>query len=169
MLKGCADKVKIFLESARALAPSQIAAEQAWQASRKHNVEIVCSDIPDLFTHSPTPAQSFIRKVHCAAQEFNKDMVVYHLSQGLANKVKTTKEITQKGSPKVNGCKSVIQKLKPSQASIKQVKKLKAQRDKGEFGWRPLATKVSKVLRVKACLAPETVRRLCVEIKVKKL
>ena len=100
MLKGCADKVKIFLESARALARSQIAAEQAWQASRKHNVEIVCSDIPDLFTHSPTPAQSFIRKVHCAAQEFNKDMVVYHLSQGLAKKVKTTKEITQKGSPK---------------------------------------------------------------------
>ena len=72
-------------------------------------------------------------------------------------------------SLQVNGCKSVIQKLKPSQASIKQVKKLKAQRDKGEFGWRPLATKVSKVLRVKACLAPETVRRLCVEIKVKKL
>ena len=66
MLKGCADKVKIFLESARALASSQIAAEQAWQASRKHNVEIVCSDIPDLFTHSPTPAQSSSGR--CTAQ-----------------------------------------------------------------------------------------------------
>ena len=90
-------KVKVFLESARALARSQLVAEQAYAVSKKNNVELACQDVPHLFTHDPTPAQSFLRKIHCAAQEFNRDLVVYHLKQGLMEKAKTSKRKTQKG------------------------------------------------------------------------
>jgi hypothetical protein len=55
--------LRIFVESARAIARSATVAEEAWRLCRQSGHEVTCSDLPGLFKHDPGPGESLVRKV----------------------------------------------------------------------------------------------------------
>ena len=167
MPKDKAKTVHLFVESVRALARNSMVAEQVYQESRKNNVRIVPKDYPALFAHNQTPTENFVRKMVCALQELDRDTVVWRLQQGQEHKRQTTAEKTQAGQPKVNGCKSYVEHLAPSEAVKKTIMKLGKKRDAGEFGWRPLGHKIAALLKLDKPLPHETAKRVYKEILMK--
>lgn len=167
MPKDKAKTVHLFVESVRALARNSMVAEQVYQESRKNNVKIVSKDYPALFAHNQTPTENFVRKMVCALQELDRDTVVWRLQQGQEHKRQTTAEKTQSGQPKVNGCKSYVEHLAPSRAVKNKIIKLGKKRAAGEFGWRPLAEKITALLKLDKPLTHETARRIYQEIIMK--
>ena len=57
----------------------------------------------------------------------------------------------------MKGSKSYIDKLMSTAKVQKQILTLGERRAKGEFGWRPMAVKVTKLLKLKEPLTHETV------------
>jgi hypothetical protein len=80
LISGVYGKMKVYVESARAVARSTLIAEEAWAKSKASGVEIIPADAPDLFQHSPSPALSFMRKVISSCQEFERDVITHRLS-----------------------------------------------------------------------------------------
>ena len=160
-------KLKVFVESARAIARDALVGEQLYQLSKKSGVQIVAADFPNLFTHTPSPAESFIRKVMLGVQELDRDQIVYRLAAGLNAKRATSSRVTQVGTTKVNGCKSLLEKKKPTKAVVSRLKKEISKYTSGQLGLRTLAVEMGKVLRAK--IHHETARRIMAEIKSKKL
>ena len=164
-----ADKKKninLFVESVRALARSAAAAEQMYLTSKDNNVHIIPRDFPSLFTHTASPTESFVRKIICSLQELDRDVLVWRLAQGREHKKKTTRKRTQTGRPKVCGCPSYLEEWKITDNIKKQVEALAKRREGG--GWRPLASKVSQLLKLDQTISHETVRRMLHEIKAKR-
>ena len=161
ILKGKMKTVNLFIESVRALARNSMAAEQMYMESKDNNVHIIPADYPGLFEHHQSPTQSFVRKLICNLQELDRDTLVYRMAHGRAEKMKTTKKRTQDGRPKVSGCSSVLEQKNASEAVQKKILILGRKRSMGEFGWRPMAEKVSKLLKLDYVLSHETVRRMC--------
>lgn len=135
-------------------------AEEIYQDSVRNNIKIVPKDYPSLFDHQQTPTGNFVRKLICSLQELDRDTLVWRLEHGRNVKKKTTTQKTQCGLPKVNGCKSYLEELKPSQAVQRKILQLGVKRANGHFGWRPMAKKVSALLKLKEALPHETVRRM---------
>ena len=156
-----------FVEFVRALARNSMVSEQIYKTSKENNVTIVFQDFPNLFTHSETPVGNFIRKLVCNLQELDRDTLVWRLTHGRSEKKKTTKAVTQSGRPKVCGSKSYIDKLMPTAKVQKQILTLGEKRAEGEFGWRPMAMKVTRRLKLKEPLTHETVRRMHQELLAK--
>jgi DNA invertase Pin-like site-specific DNA recombinase len=157
--------LKVFVESARAIARDASVAEQLYQQSRKSGVQIVSADMPGLFSHQPTPAETFMRRVLLAVWEFDRDTILYRMAKGLDDKRKTSKDITQYGAVKVNGSKSIISKLKPTPAKLRAMKAAIRRYSNGVYGLRPLAEKLGCILKRK--LAHETARRITAEVENK--
>lgn len=157
--------LKVFVESARAIARDANVAEQLYQLSKKSGVQIVSADMPGLFGHQPSPAETFMRRVLLAVWEFDRDTILYRMAKGLDDKRKTSKDVTQYGKVKVNGSKSILAKLSLTQSMLKAVKKAVALHEDGTFGLRTLAAKLSAILKRK--IAHETARRMMAEIESK--
>lgn len=157
--------LKVFVESARAIARDANVAEQLYQRSKTAGVQIISADMPHLFCHQPSPAETFMRRVLLAVWEFDRDMILFRMAKGLDEKRKTSKEITQYGEVKVNGSKSILTKLKPSLSKLKAVKKVVKQYEDGTLGLRPLAAQMSSIL--KRNIAHETARRMIAEMASK--
>jgi DNA invertase Pin-like site-specific DNA recombinase len=158
---------KVFVESARAIARNAMVAEQAWQLSRDNGVEIIAADLPQLFKHNPNPGETLMRRVMLAVQEFERDMIVLRLSHGLARKKPSSTRRTQAGTVKVNGALSLLEKCKPNKRQMAQMVKLTKMHDASEIGWRPLAERLSRALKLESDMAVETARRLKQELQQK--
>lgn len=156
--------VNIFVESVRALARNSITAEQMYLASKQQNVHIQLADYPNLFKHNQSPTESFVRKLICNLQELDRDTLVYRLAHGREEKKKRTSRLTQHGAPKANGCQSWLEKLKPNKVVKRKIQGLGKSRAAGKFGWRPMAEKVSKLLKLNRVLSHECVRRMLNEL-----
>lgn len=127
----------------------------------------MAADIPNLFTHTPSPAESFIRKVMFGVQELERDQIIHWLTAGLAAKHATSARLTQVGKVKVNGCHSILEKKKLKRAGMARIKKLAKERKLARMGLRPLAAAMGKILG--KSIHHETARRIMNEIGNKKL
>jgi hypothetical protein len=59
----------IVCESSRAIARKASVAEDLYQLAKERGVQIIASDLPDLYKHDCNPAESFMRKVIFASQD----------------------------------------------------------------------------------------------------
>jgi DNA invertase Pin-like site-specific DNA recombinase len=150
---------KIFVESASRVARSAKVAEEIYEAARESGTEIVMANNPTLFKLDATPEQNFFGRVHFAAAEYECDCLVECLHSGLEAPA------AKRGVATAQGRKSIIEKNKPTKQQEKALKKLIAQRERGDFGYRPLAQKMSAVLKLDSSMSMETCRRLCASLQ----
>ena len=155
----------IYVESARAIARKTSIGEEIFEEAAKKGVKIICGDHPTLFKSPASPIESFIRKVMFAMNEMERDLLVQRLQSGLDAKRQSSDRVGQEGKVKVNGRLSLLEKLKPNDQQKKNMCCMAVQREQGKFGWRVLATKFSKVLKLKEDVSPETARRMSQELK----
>ena len=154
----------IYVESAWAIARKTSIGEEIFEEAAKKGVQIICGDHPALFKSPASPIESFIRKVMFAMNEMERDLLVQRLQSGLDAKRHTSVRVGQEGKVKVNGRLSLLEKLKPNDQQKKTMCRMAVQREQGKFGWRVLATKFSKVLKLKDDVSPETARRMSKEL-----
>ena len=77
------DYEKIYIENSRALSRSAVVSEQIYQTAKDNNVQIISADMPGLYNHNASPGESFVRRAMAAATEFERDLIVYRLQQGI--------------------------------------------------------------------------------------
>ena len=106
-----------------------------------------------------TPEQHFFRRVHFAVVEYERDCLVERLRSGLQAAA------ANRGGVAAQGRKSIIDKIKPTQQQREPLKKLIARREGGDFGYRPLAQKMSAVLGLKTNMSMETCRWVCASLQ----
>ena len=153
---------KVHVESGRALARSSVVSEQIYARAKENNVEIIATDMPNLFKLDASPAENFMRRVMGAVYEFERDCIVHRLQACILAASKKTKRITQSGAPKVVGRRNLIETIKPNGTQTRQLKSALKKRNDGKFGWRPLRKEVGKILKLKKKKWPsiEACRRL---------
>lgn len=161
---------RIYCESSRDVARDMLIGEALYNMSVAMGVEIVPADSPDLFKHNPSPTEKWSRRVQLCNQELEKDKIRERLQDGIRRAYSHTSKVTQHGKAKVNGRNSVLDAVCTNgvmkKTVQKQLAKLFQARDRGEFGWRPLATKVCAVLKLES-LSHEAVRRMKSEFESK--
>ena len=160
----------VFMESTRALSRKASVAEDLATIANQHGVKLIPSDFPSLFTDSPV--DSLVRRVMFAVTEFERDMIHKRLMAGLVEKLrkeeskpKSQRNVTQQGDTKVNGRKSNLEKINPSNAVLKQLRVWVKARASGKFGWRVLQTKFER--KLKMTLPLESTRRMAHELETK--
>ena len=109
--------IRIFVENARAISRPVSIGEDIYEGAKRHNIEIVPNDLPNLFTLQPKPADAFVRLVMLAVHQLERDLIIERLCHGLAATKRKTQRMTQTGHAKVNGCKSWLEKKNPSKAT----------------------------------------------------
>ena len=114
---------------------------------------------PGLFKLDATPEQHFFRRVHFAVAEYERDCLVDRLRSGLRTSA------AKRAGGKTQGRKSIIEQTKPTMQQKKSLNTLIAKRKRGDFGYRPLAEKMSAVLKLDTCMSMETCRRLCAQLE----
>ncbi|CAK0829853.1 unnamed protein product [Prorocentrum cordatum] len=158
-------KIKtILVENARAVARSSHANEDLFEMAKKRGIEIIATDMPALYKHQPNPAEKFVRRIVFAHVELEKDMTVHRLWEGLAvaraekeanyRRVKRThgaaaaKRLlsSSSGRVKVNGRKSLLQKMSFDRGGIAKLKALRRRFDNGQITVRGCASELLKVL-----------------------
>ena len=177
------DVSEVLVETARDVARDSFESEVLYRKSRDLGVQITPADMPDLFVHDPTPVQTFFRKVMTAYFQLEKDMAVHRMIHGLHEKkvdvekaLKEAKKVgsdqavvrgkrvpvrnllTQKKTPKGNGRKSILQMAAPTPVQEKNAIAACRCRHRGDYGWRTLAHKLTKILRVPS-MTHESARR----------
>ena len=110
---------------------------------------------PALFKLDATPEQNFFRGIAFAVVEYERDLLVDRLQSGLRAAA------AKRGGMSVQGRKSILDKTSPTKKQKKVLKALIAQRVRGDFGYRPLAEKMSRVLKLDSTMSMETCRRVC--------
>ena len=142
---ACKNHVKeIYVESLRALGRKATVIEDIYEKAKQSGTKVVVADLPNAFETRASPAVNFQRRVMAAVQEFERDVIVQRLQEGLRAKAG---ELRKQGLPeKVNGRKSALEMSMPGKRKTARLKNLCRQRAKGVFGWRTLAEKVSIVL-----------------------
>lgn len=185
ILDGSSGVLKVFVESARAVARSAVIAEEAWKKSKASGVNIIPADIPALFKHDPNPGESLMRKIMCAVYEFERDMGVMRMQYGLAHKKQTlevksrvqtpdSKHLTQQGTVKVNGCKSVLEKLALNASKSRRLESLARKSLAGKISLRELAKQLTVLVggarskKPRVTIGKDTAKRMCQEILAKK-
>jgi DNA invertase Pin-like site-specific DNA recombinase len=183
LINGKNKVLKVFVESARAVARSAIVAEDAWKLSKENEVQIIPADLPYLFKHDASPGETFMRWVMLSVQEFERDMVVHRLSHGIAEKrrvvqaalrqarqtkaqhvlikgrrVPTSLLRTQEGKVKVNGRKTGLSQVRPSARVLAKLQVACRKHEAGQVGWRKLAQMIADIIQ--RPVAPETARRM---------
>ncbi|CAJ1410792.1 unnamed protein product [Effrenium voratum] len=158
----------IYVESLRALGRKTSAIEEIYEEAKRTGTHIVVADLPPtLFSSTASPAENFQRRIMAAVQEFERDTIVYRLQEGLKAKAAKMKAAGLPG--KVNGRKSYLEHQQGKNLSPKKLKALKQAclaRKRGEFGWRVLATKASKILRLKVCVGKDAAVTLSKQLKI---
>ena len=161
----------VFVESTRALSRKASVAEDLAIIANQYGVKLIPGDFPSLFT-SDSPVDCLVRRVMFAVTEFERDMIHKRLLAGLVEKLrkeeskpKGDRNVTQQGDTKVNGRKSHLEKINPSNAVLKQLRVWVKARAHGKFGWRVLQTKFEK--KLKMALPLESARRMAVELETK--
>lgn len=160
-------KLLVFVESARAVARDAMVGEQLYQASKASGVRIIPADMPGLFNHNPSPAENFIRKIMMSVQELDRDQIIQRCAAGLEAKKLTSTQLTQHGSVKVNGSRSILDAKPLTKQNLKSIKSSIKKYQSGMLALRPLAHEMGKVLRRN--IHHETARRMVMEIVAKKL
>ena len=148
---------EVFVESLRSLTRSSTVTEALAQKVQDSKIKIHVADMPGLFAKDATPPQRFQRRIAAAVNEYERDVIVQRLVDGLmARKAKLSK----KGIGKYNGRKSVLDHHPVNAAKKKKLKDLCKKRSKGNFGWRSLAKEASIILQVKPQMHHEAARTL---------
>jgi len=160
-------KLLVFVESARAVARDAMVGEQLYQASKATGARIVPADMPNLFSHNPTPAENFIRKIMMSVQELDRDQIIQRCSAGLDAKRLTSGRTTQCGRVKVNGSKSILESKPPNKKKMNMIKAAVKKYQCGRLALRPLASEIGKILKRK--IHHETARRMAMEISTKQV
>jgi len=165
----------------RAISRDANVAEEMYQKAKKHNIQIVPADIPDLCALDPNPVQTFIRRVMFAMTELEKNLIVQRLSDGRQRKKEQIQELvanaqaknqqlkigqlTQDGKAKSCGSKSILHQIGPLSTYKKhQLQKAILDRDSGKIGWRKLQKKMSSILNTEIG-SHETARRIAAEFQ----
>lgn len=154
----------VVVESARALSRSVETSEQIFNTAKENGVNIITSDLPDLFRVDGNPATNFMRRVMAAVTEFDRDVLVLRLQAGRTEARKKTTRRTQDGHPKVQGRETLLQQLNPTNKQMKQLRISFKKHKNGDFGWRPLRSQVAHILKLETQPAVETLRRMQDEI-----
>jgi hypothetical protein len=110
-------------------------------------------------------SNSLSRRCVLAAQEYERDQIVYRTQNAL--KAKREEEAkkgakmrrTQDGTPKVNGRQSILEECKATKMQHNTCLSLCQQREQGKFGWRMLAIELSRVLKLEKDMTHEAARR----------
>ena len=152
---------KIYVESSRAVARSSSTAEQLFQASVKHGVQIVPADLPDLYKHNATPMEKCVRRIVFATTELERDLIVQRLQDGIKRKLQITGRRTQAGRPKVVGCPTLLDIAKPKGKVLRQLRAIASRRASPEYGLRTMARDMSTALCLPRTMGHETARRIC--------
>jgi DNA invertase Pin-like site-specific DNA recombinase len=157
----------IAVESLRALARKTMVGEEIHQKAILHKKTIIPADMPDAFSLevSSMASNALSRRCVLAAQEYEKDQIVYRTQNAI--KAKRAEEAkkggkmrkTQKGTPKVNGRKNILEECKATKRQHNDSLTLCQQRMQGKFGWRVLAVRLSLVLKLKKEMTHEAARR----------
>lgn len=166
LLSGEGGVKKVVVESARAIARSTMVGEQAFNLSKQTGVQIVAADSPDLFNHTPTPGQAFLRRVMLAVQEYEKDLIVQRLTDGLNSAKKTSSRTTQQGAVKVAGAWSSLEKAKPTPAAMKKIMHINAEVTASQLTQRQARDKLRKLLKISQ-LGTSTAMRVLAEAALK--
>jgi hypothetical protein len=157
----------IAVESLRALARKTMVGEEIHQKAILHKKTIIPADMPDAFSleRSSMASNALSRRCVLAAQEYERDQIEYRIQNALKSlrveegqkgaKMRTT----QKGTPKVNGRKNILEECKATKKQYNTSLALCQQREKGKIGWRVLAVKLSRVLKMKKDMTHEAARR----------
>ena len=152
---------EVFVESLRSLTRSSTVAEAIAQKVQGSKIKIHVADMPGLFAKDATPQQRFQRRIASAVNEYERDVIVQRLVDGLmARKARLIKQ----GICKYNGRMSVLEHHPVNAAKKKKLKDLCKLRRKGKFGWRTLATKASVILKVTPEMHHEAARTLSKQI-----
>lgn len=156
---------KVLMESARALARKATVAEDIWEQSKASGIKLEASDLPGLLKHWPTPAEGFIRKVMFAMYEFEKDLIVMRLVNGLQQKKdqesqKLQPRRGQQGQVKVNGRLSLLERRRPNSRAHAKICQACAAHRKGDLSARQLASALTAALGLERPMAMETARRM---------
>ena len=164
LVEGHTPAMKILVESARAVARSALVAESIYRQSVASGVEIIPADLPALLKHQPSPGEALMRKVMFAVTEFQRDVAVTNMANGLLEKKKRLLAEggypqTQSGTVKVVGTKTVLQRVPPDGTQRRKLKSLAKKWQAGALGLRPLATSMSTVLKLQKNMSHETARR----------
>jgi DNA invertase Pin-like site-specific DNA recombinase len=157
----------IAVESLRALARKTIVAEEIHQKAILYKKTIIPADMPNAFSleKNAMASNDLSRRCVLAAVEYEKDMIVYRTQRALTEMraEEATKgakmRYTQKGTPKVNGRKSILEQCKATKKQHNTSLMLCQLREKGKFGWRVLAVELSRVLKLKKDMTHEAARR----------
>ena len=138
----------VYVESLRALGRKATVIEDVYEMAKKSNTNIVVADMPGVFNPDATPTENFLRRVQAAVQEYERDIIVHRLQQGL----QARKAALQRGNPKkrvkVNGRKSLMEKHPLAAGQERKLKLLCKQKLRGAFGWRPMAVKCGKIFKL---------------------
>jgi len=155
----------IGVENLRAISRKMVYGEMIYEKMKEKGKRIVAKDMPDIFHPNPHPQQAYARRSVLNAQEYERDSIFYRTSNALQDKyLEELKKgdrmrVTQEGECKINGRKSLLEECKPSAALRKKLATQCRARAKGKFGWRLLAVKLSKMLKLKTIMTHETARR----------
>jgi DNA invertase Pin-like site-specific DNA recombinase len=164
---------EIVVESARALARDAMLAEEVWRRAKQAGIHITCSDLPDLLKHNPNAAESLMRKVVFAVQEFDRDVLCARLEHGIAQKMKDEMEKanprrSQQGHVKVNGRKSYLELTNTRDAALqRRIAKHCQDYVRKRVSSRALAKILSVLMRGKdgPVMSHETARRIATTSK----
>lgn len=160
------NKIKIFVENARAIARSAKVGEDIYEMAKMKGIQIIADDIPNLFALKPRPVETFVRLVTMAVYQLERDLIVERLTHGLSLAKKKTKRITQDGEPKVNGSRSHLEKKPPNKKQLKELRQVVKKQRRGDLSWRQTQSNFRRILK-KPRLGLHTVRRQMRELEVK--
>ena len=161
----------VVVEGSRTLARTAKTAEEFYDMCTEAGIKITAADIPMLFDDSTgNPAQRFIRHVLFGYVQLERDMLVLRLQDGLARKKRQVQQTSnrgekvprsQQGKIKVNGRRSILEKMQLSKSKVHQkLGGLFQQYANGQLSVRDLAKNISARLGCKKAISHETARRM---------
>ena len=156
----------IGVENLRAISRRMVYGEMLYELAKKHDKRIVPLDMPDIFDLNPHPNQAYSRRAVLNAQEYEKDSIEWRTGRALRAKLLDERQKSEKtmrrnqdGEAKVNGRKSILEHIQPKASARKKLITLCKQRQRGKFGWRALAQRLSAALKLDAVMSHEAARR----------
>jgi DNA invertase Pin-like site-specific DNA recombinase len=166
LLDGAYDAV--YVESVRSLARKASAIEEIYEKAKKTGTKIVVADLPNAFDAEAGPAVNFQCWVMAAVQEFEWDVIVRRLQEGLKAKAFSLKQQGHKEPLKVNGRPSYLeQHMNKIDVKVKvRLQKLCQAQQHGRIGLGQLALEASKVLRLRKPMGKDAAVTLSIKLGV---
>lgn len=90
------DNQYVVVESSRAIARRATTCEEMYEIAKLNGVEIVCSDLPFLYKHEASPAESFLRKVIFATQEHESSKMLKLMGSGVQHRTNMGSRVQHK-------------------------------------------------------------------------